>query len=156
VSNYRLIARFPDGIPFRFSFVTSRLFDGVLSVDIVPNVLPKPYELSNGLLTGRVTRHDVFGVIPVMTNLLSGQYICTDNPLYPRIRNWLCSFPDLTSMSTDGALPNCDMFSVGLAFQTALAVVGTTVEEPPLPTLCPPETDPANETCDPLESGIDP
>jgi len=157
VSNYRLIARFPDGIPFRFSYVTAGLFAGTLSVEIVPNVMPKPYEFRNGLLTGRIPRRDIFADIPVMTYLLSGQPVCTNVPaVYSIVRNWLCSFADLTSKSAEGTLPNCDMLSFGLAFQPVLAKVGTMVEEPPLPKLCPPEADPVNETCDLSESGAGP
>jgi len=156
VSNYHLVARFPDGVPFRLAAILVRLFDATLTVDILPNAMSKPYEVRNGLVTGRATRRDVFANIPVMTTVLSGQPICTDNAVYAGFRNWVCTFPDLTSKSTDGALPSCDMFSLGLAFVPALAVLGTTVEVPPFPKLCPPETDPSNETCDPPESGVGP
>jgi hypothetical protein len=40
------------------------------------------------------------------------------------------------------------MLSVAMGFETAPALVGGTMDEPPPPKLCPPETDPAAQACD--------
>jgi hypothetical protein len=84
-----------------------------------------------------------------MTSLSpAGFALCTDNALYPSIRDWMCSFLDLTSAATDGALPRCDMLSVALGFETAPAKIGAVIDEPPAPKLCPKESDPAVQACD--------
>jgi hypothetical protein len=40
------------------------------------------------------------------------------------------------------------MLSVAMGFETVPALIGSTIDEPPPPKLCPPETDPSAETCE--------
>src|SRR6185436_17527423 len=98
VSNYRLVAKFPEGIPFRFWHFTASLYGPVIAADIFPNTATKQFELRKGVVTGRASMHDVFALIPIMTKQLpAGFALCTDSPLYPTIRDWMCGYPDLTS-----------------------------------------------------------
>jgi hypothetical protein len=148
VSNYRLVAKFPEGIAFRFWHFTAPLFQPTLTADLVPNMVSKRLELHNGLITGRASIHDVFALVPIMTSQLPGGFVlCTDNPLYPRVRDWICSFRDLASQRGDAGTPDCDMISVALGFETTEAQIGDIVSEPPQAPLCPPATDPATQAC---------
>ena len=75
--------------------------------------------------------------------------ICKDNPLYGPIKSVLCNFPDITSSVTGAAAP-CDALSFGMGFEAEAAQLGIVVEpDPDTGPTCPPEQDPAGDTCDP-------
>jgi hypothetical protein len=149
VSNYRLVAKFPDGIPFRFWHFTAGLYNAVIAADIFPNTATRQFELRKGVISGKTSMHDVFALIPIMTKQLPASFaLCTDSPLYPPIRDWMCGYADLVSDPGDAALPKCDLLSVAMGFETSAAIVGPTMDEPPPAKLCPPETDPAAQACD--------
>ncbi len=145
VSRYQVVATFPQGIPFRFWHLQVALYDPMLTIDIVPNPATGKFEL-RGLVTGRAKMSDVMGLVPTMTSSFPGIIVCTNDALYVNIRNWMCSFFDLSS-SSSATNPECDMMSVALGFEAAPVRIGAAVDEPQPPRLCPPETDPINERC---------
>jgi hypothetical protein len=149
VSKYRLVAKFPDGIPFRFWHFTVGLYDAVIAADLFPNTATGQFELRKGVISGKASIHDVFALIPIMTKQSpAGFAICTDSALYADIRDWMCSFPDLVSAPPGSSMPKCNMLSVALGFETSTAIVsGTMIEESPAK-LCPPDTDPGVQACD--------
>jgi hypothetical protein len=149
VSHYRLVAKFPEGIPFRFWHFTAGLYGAVIAADIFPNTATKQFELRKGVVSGKTSMHDVFALIPIMTKQLPGGFaLCTDSPLYGTIRDWMCGYPDLTSAPAGPTPPKCDMLSVAMGFETSAAIVGPTIDEAPPPKLCPPESDPGAQACD--------
>jgi hypothetical protein len=155
VSHYRLVAKFPDGITYRFWHLSVSFYGAVIAADIVPNTATNQFELRKGVVTGKAPMRDVTALIPVMTSKLpGGTPLCTDGALYPTIRDWMCGFPDLTSKEADPR-PHCDMLSVAMGFETARAKIGAVVDEPPPAKLCPKETDPAVQGCDfAAEAGV--
>jgi hypothetical protein len=156
VTSYHLIAKFPEGIPFRFWLFGAPLYSPVVTADLYPNTITQKFELRNGLITGRSSMRDVLGLIPVMTLALpTQQALCADSLLYPDISDFICTYPDLSSTNSSSA--DCDMMSVALGFDTVVAKIGgVLVLTPPQP-LCPPESDPAQHPCFvPLEGGADP
>jgi hypothetical protein len=149
VTNYRLVAKFPEGIPFRFWHFTAGLWGAGIAADIFPNTVTGKFELRKGVVTGRASMHDVFALVPIMTKQLpAGFVVCTDSPVYPSIRDWMCAYPDLTSAQAGPSMPKCDLLSVAMGFETVTTSIGSTVDEAPPPKLCPPETDPAVQACD--------
>jgi hypothetical protein len=155
VQSYHLVARFPDGIPFRFWLFGAPLYAPLVTADIHPNTATGKFELRNGLITGRSDMRDVLGLIPTMTLALPTMTaLCSDSPLYPAISDFICTYPDLSSSNTDGS--DCDMMSVALGFDTVPAHVGSvSIVTPPEP-LCPPEFDPAKQRCfAPRDGGAD-
>jgi hypothetical protein len=149
VSNYRLVAKFPEGIPFRFWHLTAGLYNATIAADIFPNTATHQFELRKGVVVGAATMHDVFALIPIMTKQLPASFaLCTDSPLYPDIRDWMCSYPDLALAPPGTTLPKCNLLSVAMGFETSMATVGATMDEAPEEKLCPPDTDPAVQACD--------
>jgi hypothetical protein len=149
VSRYRLVAKFPDGITYRFWHLAVSFYGAVIAADIVPNAGTGKVELRKGVVTGKAPMRDVTGLIPIMTsNLPGGTPLCADGPLFPTIRDWMCGFPDLTAAPSSDPRPRCDMLSVAMGFETAPAKIGAVIDEPPPPKLCPKETDPAEQGCD--------
>jgi hypothetical protein len=156
VTSYHLIAKFPEGIPFRFWLFGAPLYAPVVTADLYPNTITKKFELRNGLITGRSAMRDVLALIPVMTQALpSMMALCIDSPLYPTISDFICTYPDLSSTNAAGS--DCDMMSVALGFDTVAAKKGGVVVVTPPSPLCPPNLDPANQPCFvPLDGGADP
>src|SRR5258707_2770149 len=97
VSRFRLVAKFPDGIPVRFWYITTSLYDATLTVDITPHLSTQTFGLSNGLLTGKTPLRDIFASVPVFSqHLPNADAVCKGHPLYPTVRDWLCQFFDVT------------------------------------------------------------
>jgi hypothetical protein len=152
VTSYHLVAKFPDGIPFRFWLFGAPLYSPVLTANIFPNTITKKFELRDGLITGRASMRDVLGLIPVMTLALpTAMALCTDSPLYPTISDFICTYPDLTSSSNESS--DCDMMSAALGFETSPAKLGDVIAVTPPTPLCPPEIDPARLPCFTLHDG---
>jgi hypothetical protein len=152
VSSYHLVAKFPDGIPFRFWLFGAPLYSPVVTASIFPNTITKKFELRDGLITGRASMRDVLSLIPVMTLALpTNAALCTDSPLYPNISDFICTYPDLSSSSNEGS--DCDMMSASLGFDTAPAKIGEVIQVTPPAPLCPPEIDPAKLPCFTLPDG---
>jgi hypothetical protein len=150
VSHYRLVARFPDGITYRFWHFNVSFYGAVITADIVPNAATNQFELRNGIVAGRAPIRDVTALIPLMTSRLpAGTPLCTDSPLYGAIHDWMCGFPDMTATPGSEPRPRCNMLSVAMGFESVPAKIGATIDEPPPPKLCPKETDPSIQGCDP-------
>jgi hypothetical protein len=146
VTTYHLVAKFPDGIPFRFWLFGAPLYSPVLTANIFPNTITRKFELRDGLITGRASMRDVLRLIPTMTLALpTATAICADNPLYPSISDFICTYPDLSSSSNESA--DCDMMSASLGFDTAPAKIGDVIAVTPPAPSCPPEVDPASVPC---------
>jgi len=146
VTSYHLVAKFPEGIPFRFWLFGAPLYSPLVTADLFPNTQTGKFELRNGLIAGRSAMRDVLGLIPVMTKALPTMMaLCTDSPLYPTISDFICTYPDLSIGNNPAS--DCDMMSVAIGFDTAPAKVGSVVAVTPPQPLCPPETDPATQPC---------
>src|SRR5262249_38512068 len=124
------------------------LFNPVVSVRLGRNPLePQAVELSEGLITGKVERGALFADIQLMTDALNLPAICTNDLLYPKIREWMCALMDLPSHPAEDLLPVCNMLALAIAFDPVKAKLGEALPEPLTVRKCAPEIDPIHETC---------
>lgn len=81
---------------------------------------------------------------PAAAEILFAAGRCSDDPLYPSIKRFVCISAD-TPLTDESAA--CDGASFAIAFQTAGVTLG--VEAPIIapPTECTPETVPRGDTC---------
>jgi hypothetical protein len=106
------------------------------------------WAMREGLITGRWRLTDVFAAIGTFTS--GGDALCTDNAVYPLLKNGICQFPDIAS-ELGGPTTPCDSLSLGMAFDSEPAELGIVIEAGPATVMpCPPETDPANDSCETL------
>lgn len=102
--------------------------------------------LRDGLLVGRWQVNDVFRSLGAMVTG-GGDTVCTDDTIYPLIKSAVCKFPDIAS-TLGGPTTPCDAISFAMGFEAEPARFGS-VYFPSAPVApCPPETDPANDTCE--------
>jgi hypothetical protein len=146
VSNYRLVARFPENIPFRFWYFVAPLRSPTLTAEIFPDTVSHQFRLENGMIAGVALMSDFLAQIPIMSiQLPLGMPLCRDNPLYGTIHDWMCSFSDAKTQGSAGDI--CDAISMGYAFDASRATLGPTVQPPAPAALCAPGNDPAHDRC---------
>ncbi|MBW2456787.1 MAG: hypothetical protein JRI68_19880 [Deltaproteobacteria bacterium] len=104
------------------------------------------WTLEDCQLVGRWALTDFLGMFGSMTS--GGDPLCTDNPVYSMAKGLVCNYPDITSTIATPTTP-CDSMSFGLTFRGEPAQIGSVHLTPPPVVFCPPETDPANDTCGP-------
>ncbi|HEX6764541.1 MAG TPA: hypothetical protein VF103_03665 [Polyangiaceae bacterium] len=141
VSGYQLVAHF-DRIRIPISNIYFEADGVIVSGDIVSRAR-EGTKLENGLLAGVVSSSTLLEVLPLTTEAITGQSLCSDDPLYPSIKKFVCISAD-SSLSGGRA---CDGSSFGIAFQTAGVTLG---EQAPIvlpPSGCTPETLPRGDTC---------
>jgi len=101
--------------------------------------------VDDGTLAGRWASRDAFVAV---SSLGSGGTLCTDDTLYQTLKQAVCDAQDITSQISGPTAP-CNAVSFGMAFSAEPAQLGFVyVPEPGNDTMCPPATDPANDTCD--------
>jgi len=83
-------------------------------------------------------------VLPLTTEAITGSSLCSDDPLYPSIKRFVCISAD-TSLIPDGKA--CDGASFAIAFQTAGITLGASAPIVVPPSRCTPETIPRGDTC---------
>jgi hypothetical protein len=149
VSDFHIVANLPNAglvLTTDESAVTIKLVAGSVSARL--EQANGRWSLREGLITGRWPLADFFKTVGSMTS--GGDPICTDHPVYSLIKNGVCRFPDIAS-SLGGPTTPCDSMSFGMAFDAEPAALGIIVDassaglQP-----CPPETDPATDSCDTL------
>ena len=104
--------------------------------------------LNDVVLSGASATNSLLGVVPHIGYLLFGISFCTDNKAnYPKVKRFLCESADLPAALGDPSSA-CTVTSQGAHIETSAANLGPIVAPPPIPTPCPPETDPRNDSCD--------
>lgn len=104
------------------------------------------FRLVNGTLAARWTTKDIFQTLSTFST--EGKGLCTNNDIYPLFKGRVCGFVDISS-KLGGATLECDAISFGMRFNTFPVKLGDIAPVlKPMPT-CPPEFDPANDTCGP-------
>jgi hypothetical protein len=101
--------------------------------------------LEDGVLSGRWPLEELRRAFVALAP--AGSSLCTDSSLYKNLRNAVCSYPDIGSMLSGPTTP-CDAVSFGLSFRAAPALLGSVLEHVATPSMCPPETDPAADSCE--------
>jgi hypothetical protein len=102
--------------------------------------------LRDGLVVGRWTLAEFFKLIGSITN--QQEPICTDSSVYPLLKNALCQYPDITSELTGPTAP-CDTLSFAVAIEAHPGQIGSVLPAFEAQRLCPPETDPMFDDCEP-------
>lgn len=148
VTDHYVVANLPDvaivlsGDESATSFT---LTAGFLTGRLEQQGSPSRWVIRDGLLVGRWALTEVFRTLSSLAS--GGEQICTDHILYPLVKNAVCKFPDIAS-SLGGPTTPCDAISFGMAFEADPAELGIVYIPAGVPTVCPPETDPANDSCD--------
>ena len=116
-------------------------------------VAPGRFEFPQGLrtqlslLVGRWRVSEVFRSLSSMVTG-SGEQVCTDHTVYPLIKSAVCKFPDIAS-TLGGPTTPCDAISFAMGFEGEQTTLGSVYVPTGTTNPCSPETDPANDTCEP-------
>ncbi|APR87316.1 hypothetical protein A7982_12665 [Minicystis rosea] len=105
------------------------------------------WSMTSGVLSARWRVQDLFQAMSTYRDG-NGKPICTDAALgYPQAKSALCGGLDILADPSGAKTLPCDALSIGIGFTAQEAKIGV-IEPPPVPTPgCPPETDPATDTC---------
>lgn len=125
--------------------ITFRLTGGVLTGHLAPQ--GSGYGLTGGIIAARWKIDDVFAALSTYRDG-KGEPFCTDLVFaYDTAKKTLCNGRDILADSAGPRSQPCDALSIGVGFTAHAAQLGA-VSPPPMPTPgCPPETDPANDSC---------
>ncbi len=105
------------------------------------------WTISNGTLGARIRSDFLLGFVPLATRSAVNVTLCTDDVAnYQVVKKTLCEAADLPEIDGDPS-SHCAFTSLGVGFQSSPASLGNVVDVPPTANPCPPETDPANDTC---------
>jgi hypothetical protein len=144
VTGGRLVASFNGGAPMNFSEKLSVNVQGaVLSAGLVRQ--GTVWEIHDGVVAGTWRTTDMFANLR-NTSVL-GKPLCTDNPIYMNVKDFICRSRDISSTGANPAHA-CDSISFAFTFTAISAGVGLGWNPPALPNPCTPEVDPANDACD--------
>jgi len=152
VTQKTLVARLPSALililgDLRLDLMLSAV---VLTAQIEQTPSGK-YRLSKGTIAGLWALPEVFkGLSSFRYN--AGTRLCTDDGLYPSVRDELCAVVDIKASPMSAG---CDAISFGMGFESDPAMLGSIVPVPaPLGGPCPPadggaSTDPISDSCGP-------
>jgi hypothetical protein len=142
VTGYQLVAHF-DRARIPISNVYFDIEQVIVSGDIVSRAR-EGTKLENGLLAGVVSASTLLEVLPLTTEAITGQSLCSDDPLYPSIKKFVCISADTPLTPESNA---CDGSSFGISFQTAGVTLGAQAPIVARPSGCTPETIPRGDSC---------
>ncbi len=147
VSNWVLVASLPE-VALEFSSGDDPLLVKLKAGFITGRLEQQSaqWTLREGLVVGRWTLAEFFKFIGSITN--QQEPICTDSSVYPLLKSALCQYPDITSELTGPTAP-CDALSFGVGIEADPAQIGTVMPAIEAQRLCPPETDPMFDDCEP-------
>ncbi len=140
----KLVASVRGGAPIDLAGdVTFVANDSYVVADLEPS--GEAWSISFGILAGVWRTSDLLATLPAFTP--GGQPLCTDNPIYPMVKDNICRHRDILGGI---GLPSaaCDSISFAFTFTAAPAVLGYAILPEPPPSPCEPQHDPANDSCD--------
>ncbi len=103
------------------------------------------WHLDDGILAGRWKLAELFKTLSTL--VAGGKPLCTDHQIYSLVKTAVCSYPDISS-ELGGQTKPCDAVSFGMKVQAEPALFGVVHESVEQIANCPPETDPAADTCE--------
>lgn len=103
------------------------------------------WHLVDATLAGRWPVADLFATLGSLT--IQGAPLRTDNLVFGQVKQTICSYLDITAELAPPTSP-CDAMSMGMLFSAQQAKLGLVVPSVEPPSWCPPETDPAGQTCE--------
>jgi hypothetical protein len=146
VTGHKLVAFFPEA-RIAFSNVYFSIVDVVVTADLFRTTAREPWDVKNGLISGKASAGGLLNLIPRITSEVVGQPLCTDNPNYGTVKRFMCTQMDLQLPGPSNAPTECNAASFAVAFETAPAGLGVVAELPDRGPLCPPATDPERDDC---------
>lgn len=125
--------------------ITLHLTGGVLTGHLVSG--PGGWTMTGGVLAARWKDKDLFEALSSYRDG-NGKPICTDSAIsYATAKTTLCKGLDILADPSGARSLPCDALSIGLGFTAQPAKLGA-IEATAMPTPgCPPETDPATDSC---------
>ncbi|MCU0659227.1 MAG: hypothetical protein MUF64_29405 [Polyangiaceae bacterium] len=147
VRGYVLVATIPGGE------VNANGFGVALTAPIMVATLQKPTEarpfwsVDSGTVAARWDSRDVLKLLGRYQDPLAKEPLCTDNPFYGNIKAEICKFADIPlGVQVQPNVP-CSALSIALRFTATEAKLGPINPAEVPPQQCPPETDPAQDSC---------
>ncbi|MBW2453875.1 MAG: hypothetical protein JRI68_05175 [Deltaproteobacteria bacterium] len=104
------------------------------------------WSLRDGLVVGRWTLAEFFKMIGSIT--AQHEPICTDTSVYSLLKHALCQYPDIASELVGPTEP-CDALSFAMRVEAYPAQIGSVLPAFQSARLCPAETDPMFDSCEP-------
>ncbi len=125
------------------------LRDVVMTADVVPS--GSGWTLANVVFGARVGADALLEHLVTITDMMTHDFYCQDAGQYDQAKQFTCAFADIRFGDDGGS--TCDGVSWGWRYDAAESVtvpLGIGPASPPeVPTDCPPERSPLNDTCGP-------
>jgi hypothetical protein len=103
------------------------------------------WELQDGLVAGVWRLDDIFAQLGFLA--IASVPMCVGSPFYGSLKEKICRNADIYHARGTPTTP-CDGLSIGMSFSGEAARLGEVLVVGGDPKLCPPTTDPANDSCD--------
>jgi hypothetical protein len=149
VSNHVLVAALTT-VPLTISGSTMQTITITLSEGVFTGTLSgvgNNWEVTDGILAARWAQEDIFGALSSYRNGM-GQPFCTNVPLvYSTAKTAVCNGLDILKDGAGAKSLPCDALSMGIGFKAQSALIGSVITPPPPTPGCPPQFDPANDSC---------
>jgi hypothetical protein len=143
----QLVANF-DTLKLPMHNVYVDVSKATLTGDLHHDLATGQWTLMNGTLVGRIETKSLLAFAPLATITVVHVALCKDDPLnYDKVKRFMCQSADLPAIDGDPKSA-CTFTSFGMNFQTSPASLGPVVDVAPLPDPCPPNYDPAKDTCE--------
>ncbi len=104
------------------------------------------WSLKAGVMAGRMPSFALLGLLPPMINKILKVPVCTDSEVYSATKTMLCGYVDILRSGTPNPESECDAASIGIGMTAGPGVIGGVAVRND-PALCPPATDPRQDTC---------
>jgi hypothetical protein len=147
VINGQLVANF-DTLKLPMHNIFLDVSKATLTGDLDRDNQTGRWTLEHGTLVARLATNSLLAFAPLATITQVGVALCKDDALnYDKVKRFMCQSSDLPAIDGDPK-SNCAYTSFGMNFQTSPASLGRVVNAAPVADPCPPDQDPAKDTCD--------
>lgn len=140
----RLVASLRGGarleVSSTFTFVAG---DAYLVAKLQPS--GSTWLVQDGVLAGIWKSNDILAALS--GTKVANVPVCTDNPVYPAIKETICKYRDILGGVGLPSVP-CDSLSLAFTFTASPARIGVALDTPPPANPCTAQNDPASDSCD--------
>lgn len=115
---------------------------------IPPDANSNYWRIDDGMLAARWDAKNILALLGRRTDPFTKKPLCTDSQIYTNIKAMVCQFADI-SLGVQ-AQPNvpCNALSLAMKLTAVESKIGEHLDVVIPQNLCPPETDPAKDSCD--------
>lgn len=146
VSRFRLVARF-DNLSISFANFNFPAQDVVLTGTIERDAATQDWTIVDALITGRSRADTLVEMLPVGAFETAGVSLCPGDANYDAVKQMVCSVADTVLEDQVEPTGTCGATSFGMRFETVAATLGPVFPDRVRPEPCPPDRDPADDTC---------